>query len=104
MAKVEVTGPNYVVRPLAHQVCTNRETMSPLARGVSKTVGSSPAHTRFQMVKQLGPPLEMFEASQVRRGDPIASPTRLGTLVKKPIPGTRGLGDSNGTKRRGGIA
>src|ERR1044071_2206669 len=58
----------------------------------------------FQMVNQLGPPLEMFEARKVRQGDPIESQTRLGTLVKKPIPRTRGLGDSNGTKRRGGIA
>src|SRR4051812_35062736 len=58
----------------------------------------------FQMVNQLGPPIEMSEARKVRQGDPIESHTRLGTLVKKPIPGTRGLGDSNGTKRRGGIA
>src|SRR3954465_15203522 len=36
-----------------------KKTMSPLARGVSKTAGSSPAHTRFQMVNRLGPPLEM---------------------------------------------
>src|SRR3954470_12159282 len=58
----------------------------------------------LQMVKQLGPPLEMFEARKVRQGEPITTHTRLGTLVKKPIPGTRGLGDSNETKRRGGIA
>ena len=54
------------------------------------------------MVNQLGPPLELLEARKVRQGDPIASHTRLGTLVKKPIPGTRGLGDSNGTKRQTG--
>src|ERR1044071_371520 len=58
----------------------------------------------FQMVNQLGPPLEMFEARKVRQGDPIESHTRLGTLFKKSIPGTRVLGDSNGTKRRGEIA
>src|SRR3954464_5225597 len=49
-------------RALAGQGWTNKETMSPLARGVLKTAGSSPAHTRVQMVNQLGPPLEMFEA------------------------------------------
>ena len=54
------------------------------------------------MVNQLGTPLEMFEDSKVRQGGPIESHTRLGTLVKKPIPGTRGLGDSNGTKRQTG--
>src|SRR3954467_10417192 len=58
----------------------------------------------FEMVNHLGPPLEMFEARKVRQGEPIPSHTLLGTLVKKPIPGTRVLGDSNGTKRRGGIA
>src|SRR3954470_11633707 len=32
------------------------------------------------MVNRLGPPLEMFEARKVRKGDTIASHTRLGTL------------------------
>ena len=58
----------------------------------------------FQMVNQLGPPLEMFEARKVRQGDPIASHTRLAHSVLKPIPETCAIGDSNGTKRRGGIA
>src|SRR3954466_10610436 len=49
-------------RALAGQGWTNKETMSLLARDVSKTAGSSPAHTRFQMVNQLGPPQEIFDA------------------------------------------
>ena len=56
----------------------------------------------LQMVNQLGPPLEIIEARKVRQGEAITSHTRLGTLVKKPILGTRGLGDSNGTKRQTG--
>src|SRR4051812_18820827 len=94
-------------RALAGQGWTNRETMSPLVRvGLKQTCRELTDRYKqgWQMVNQLGPPLELFEARKVRQGDPIESHTRLGTLIKKPIPGTRGLGDSNGTKRRGGIA
>src|ERR1043165_409545 len=92
-------------RALASQGWTNRETMSLLARVGLKRICQGPTDRYmegWQMVNQLGTPLEMFEASKVRQGDPIESHTRLGTLVKKPIPRTRGLGDSNGTKRQTG--
>src|ERR1041385_2870111 len=52
--------------------------------GCLKLRGDPPStHTGFQMVNQLGPPLEMFEARQVRKGGPIKSHTRLGTLSLK---------------------
>src|SRR3954465_13747624 len=47
---------------LAHQVWTNRGTKSPLARVVRKLLAADQLCMRFQMVNQLGPPLEMLEA------------------------------------------